>query len=294
MAAPREGGLAGAQSEIWCRTIFIWAQTALDDLQPSSTAQAFADARPPDDHPGAPAWAAGASKREAFVQGLAVAFQVPALILGATGAGFGALAHDAGMGFGHTSFMSIVLYATPAQVVLVDQFARGASLLGGAFAVTLTAIRLLPMMVTLMPYLRGPDVPRWQYVLAAHYIAITGWTEAFRRLPLLPPGLRMPHFLGLGTSLMVCLTAGTMAGFVLAGVVPPLLTSALLFMTPLYFTMSLILGVRQPADWAALVAGAIAGPICYLAAPGFDLLLTGLIGGTIAFWFSQRAGGRRA
>ncbi len=227
------------------------------------------------------------------MQGLTIAFQIPALILGATGAGFGALAHDAGMKFGPTAFLSVVLYATPAQVVLVDQFARGASLLGGAFAICLTAIRLLPMMVTLMPYLRGPDVPRWQYVFAAHYIAITGWTEAYRRLPLLPPRLRMPHFLGIGTALMCCLTLGTMAGYELAGVVPPLLTSALLFMTPLYFIMSLILGAKQAVDWVALLAGLVVGPICYLAAPGFDLLLTGLMGGTIAFWFGHGREGRR-
>jgi predicted branched-subunit amino acid permease len=219
----------------------------------------------------------------AFKRGLAIAGQVPALILAATGAGFGALAHDAGLGFGPTTFVSIVLYATPAQVVLIDQLARGASLLGGAFAVSLTAIRLLPMMVSLMPYLRAPGVPRWQYVLAAHYIAITGWTEAFRRLPKLPAHLRMPHFLGLGTALMAVLTLGTMIGFGLAGAVPPLLTSALLFMTPLYFFMSLTLNAKQTIDWAAMAAGCILGPIFVIAAPGFDLLLSGLVGGTIAY-----------
>lgn len=243
-----------------------------------------------------PPWALDdlAGPRTAFTNGLMVAFEIPALILMATGAGFGALAHDGGVQFGHTAFMSLVLYATPAQVVLVDQLARGSSLLGGAFAITLTAIRLLPMMVTLMPYLRAPGVPRWQYVLAAHFIAITGWTEAFRRLPQLPERLRLPHFLGLGSALMAWLTLGTMTGYVLAGVVPPLLTSALLFMTPLYFTMSLVLGAKHAIDWAALMAGLVIEPICYLAAPGFDLLLTGLIGGTIAFWIGRRADGARS
>lgn len=222
------------------------------------------------------------------MRGWVIFTEVPALILGATGAGFGALAHDAGMSFGHASFLSLALYATPAQVVLVDQFARGASLLGGAFAVALTAIRLLPMMVSLMPLLRAPNAKRWHYVAAAHFMAITSWTEAFRRLPKLPPHLRMPHFLGLGSALMTALMIGTMIGYELAGVVPPLLTSALLFMTPLYFVMSLLLNANQLIDRAALGAGFILGPVMFIAAPGFDLLLTGLIGGTIAFLIGHR------
>lgn len=236
-----------------------------------------------------PAWTPGACPRTAFIEGLKIAREVPALILAATGAGFGALAHDAGLQFGHAAFMSLALYATPAQVVLVDQLARGASLMGGAFAIALTAIRLLPMTVTLMPLLRAPGAPRWHYVLAAHFVAITGWAEASRRLPLVPERLRLPHFLGLGCALMGSLLVGTMVGFGLANVVPPLLTSALLFMTPLYFTMSLILNARQGIDWAALAAGVVLGPVLFIAAPGFDLLLTGVIGGTIAFMVSGRS-----
>ena len=250
--------------------------------------------------PGAPAEPAssaawdGVSPATAYRRGLTVAFEIPAMILAATGAGFGALAHDAGISAGHSAFMSVVLYATPAQVVLVDQIARGASLLAGAFAVLLTGIRLLPMMVSLMPYLRSPGAPRWHYMLAAHFIAITCWTEAFRRLPHIPVPLRLPHFLGLGSGLVCALTVGTIAGYWLASIVPPLLTSALLFMTPLYFTMSLILNARQAVDWAALACGMIVGPIAFLVAPGFDLLLTGLIGGTIAFLIGQRIDGRHA
>jgi predicted branched-subunit amino acid permease len=236
-----------------------------------------------------PTWALTAQPREAFLRGLQIIYEVPSLILAATGAGFGALAHDAGLQFGHTAFMSLVLYATPAQVVLIDQLARGASLWGGAFAISLTAIRLLPMMVSLMPYLRSPGAPRWQYVAAAHFIAITCWTEAFRRLPLLPERLRLSHFLGLGSALMTSLLIGTVIGFAVAGIVPPLLTSALLFMTPLYFTMSLFLNAKHMLDWAALAAGFVLGPIFFLAAPGFDLLLTGLIGGTVAFLVSERS-----
>jgi predicted branched-subunit amino acid permease len=235
-----------------------------------------------------PDWVHNAGEWTAFIRGLRLFFEIPALILGATGAGFGALAHDAGIEFGVTALMSVVLYATPAQVVLVDNFARGASLLGGAIAISLTAIRLLPMTVSLMPYLRGPKARRWQYVLAAHYIAITGWNEANRRLPDLPEALRLAHFLGLGTALMAALLVGTVVGFLLAGLVPPLVGAALLFMTPLYFIMSLILGARLSLDWWAIGAGVVLGPVFFIAVPGLDLLITGLVGGTVAFMIGAR------
>lgn len=236
-----------------------------------------------------PEWVHGAGEWTAFVRGLRLFFEVPALILGATGAGFGALAHDAGLEFTATALMSIVLYATPAQVVLVDNFARGASLLGGAIAISLTAIRLLPMTVSLMPYLRGPNARPWQYVLAAHFIAVTGWNEANRRLPPLPEALRLAHFLGLGTALMAALLLGTIIGYEFAGRVPPMVSAALLFMTPLYFIMSLILGARLSVDWWAIGAGIVLGPVFFIALPGFDLLITGLVGGTLAFVIGARA-----
>ncbi len=249
----------------------------MDDLTPATPGPDAAA------QPNAPAWTSGAEERVAYVHGFKISGEIPALILAATGAGFGALAHDAGIQFGHTAFMSVILFATPAQVVLVDQLARGSSVWGGTFAVMLTAIRLLPMTVTVMPLLAGPATRRWQYVLASHFVAITGWAEAYRRLPQLPERLRMPYFLGMGSALLVCLLIGTILGFLAATLVPPLLTSALLFMTPMYFAMSLILNARQSMDWWALGAGVVLGPIMFIAAPGFDLLLTGLIGGTIAF-----------
>ena len=221
--------------------------------------------------------------------GTAIAIQVPALILASTGAGFGALAKDAGIGLGPSAFMSVVIYATPAQVVLVDQMARGASLLAVAFAVMLTGIRFLPMSATLMPYLRGPGTTRWQFYLASHFVAVTGWSEAVRRLPEQPPALRMPYFLGLGGALMTALLIGTFVGYELAGRVPAIVTSALLFMTPIYFTLSQILNMRGPTDGAALMLGIILGPVFLLLAPGFDLLLSGLIGGTLAFLIGRRS-----
>ena len=75
---------------------------------------------------------------------------LPAIILFGTFVGFGALTSETGLTWLDTIFMSIFIFALPAQVALVDQMARGASIFTAALAVTATAMRLLPMTVALM------------------------------------------------------------------------------------------------------------------------------------------------
>jgi predicted branched-subunit amino acid permease len=221
-------------------------------------------------------------------RGLLVAFSIPGLILFSTSIGFGALARDLGITVSQAAYMAAILYALPAQVVLVDQMARGAALLGAAFAVALTAVRLLPMAVTLMPLLRAEGYPRWMVVLAAHFVAITTWLEGGQRLPRFADHLRLPHFIGIGIAMGSMTMLGTVAGYVVAGAVPPLIAAALLFMTPMYFFTSLLVTSRTRMDWAAILAGALLGPPFYLLVPGFDLLTTGLLGGTLAYLAGRR------
>lgn len=240
-----------------------------DDYQPPKPA--------PDDD-----WWRGLSRAAMFRRGLAVALTVPGLILTASSAGFGALARDAGFTLFDSVFMMGVFFALPAQVVMVDQIARGGSLSAAALVVALTGIRLLPMSVLLMPYLKGPHGSRLRYLLAGHFIAITAWMEGWRRLPLIPAEHRLDHFLGIGTGLVLVTLVGTAFGYVLAGTVPALVAAVLLFLTPVYFMLSLLAAASDVSDRMAIALGVLIGPPLYLLAPGFDLLLTGLVGGTIA------------
>lgn len=217
-----------------------------------------------------------------------MALTIPGLVLCATALGFGALARDLGFSAGQAVFISAVVYATPAQVVLIDLLSRGAALSAVALAVTLTAVRLLPMTVTLMPYLRDHKGRRWREVLAAHFIAITAWVEGSRRLPPLPDHLRLSHFLGIGTGMVAATGIGTLAGYVLAATLPSVLSAALLFLTPIYFLSSLMVTARNVADWFAIGLGLVMGPVFFVSVPGFDLLATGLIGGTLAYAIGRR------
>lgn len=241
-----------------------------------------------------PAWTSQATAFAAFARGLlAASVSAAGWILAATGIGFGALAHDLGFTLGHMLFISATIFALPAQVLVIDELARGAGVAGAALAVGLTAVRLLPMTVSIMPLIRDASRPRWLHIYAVHFLAITAWLEGYRLLPGLPARVRLPFFAGQGTGFMLLMSLGGTAGYVLSAGLPPVLTAALLLMTPIYFTCSLLVAARARTDYAAILAGGILGPIAYAAVPGFDLMIAGFGGGTIA-WLIGRAGGRRA
>jgi len=197
--------------------------------------------------------------------------------------GFGALARDAGLSAGQAVFMTVGIFQLPGQVALVDQIARDATLAAAAFAVLLTAIRLLPMTVVLIPWLSGSGLPRWMEYAGSHFVAVTAWVESLNRLPPLPQAVRLPYYLGFASVLCSSTVLATLAGYHLAGQVPSNLGAALLFLTPIYFVLSLIATAASLADRLAIALGVVLGPMFFIFMPGLDLLATGLAGGTLAY-----------
>ena len=233
--------------------------------------------------------AQGDTHVRAFALGLRAGYSVAAFVLFATALGFGALARDAGFTLGHAAFLSLTMFALPNQVVLIDQLARGATIAGAALAVTLAAVRLFPMVAATMPTLRGSKRRPLLEVLAAHFVAVTTWIEGTRRLPAVAPNLRLAHHLGIGAAVCVMMVLGSVSGFLLTGSVPAPVSAALVFTTPLYFIMSLVISSQSRMDMAAIVLGCGLAPLLYLIAPGFDLLGAGLIGGTLAYLWGASA-----
>ena len=224
----------------------------------------------------------------AFGSGLSLILSVPAALLFAAGLGFGALARDGGFSIAHTAFITASMFALPNQVVLVDQLARNETLLAVAFAVGLAALRLLPMTVTIVPLLKGGRPRPALEALAGHFVAVTPWIESQRRLPTVLAGLRLATYLGLGLAFWATMMAGTMAGYTLAASVPAPVSATLLFLTPIYFLLSLLATARVRMDLLAVGLGCALAPVLYVLTPGFDLLATGLIGGTLAFLLRGR------
>lgn len=231
----------------------------------------------------------GGSPRAAFLRGLREFPVVPGVILLSAVMGFGALARDMGLDLGVAVFSTAAIFALPGQVALITEQAHGATLLACALAVLLTATRLLPMSVVLAPYLRGSSLPRPFLVIAIHFCAVTLWVTGMRRLPEIPPRDRLPYFLGSAVPLYVMAIGTTALGYLIAGQVPALIAAALFFLTPIYFVLSMIQSAqRSLTDKLAIVLGVLLGPVSAVAAPGFDLLLAGAIGGIGAYLVARR------
>ena len=79
------------------------------------------------------------NRREAFWRGIRDALGAPVLVLFAGMVGFGAMGHSHGFNAWMTGLTSLLMFALPGQVVMLEMFISGASLLAIGFAVTLTS-----------------------------------------------------------------------------------------------------------------------------------------------------------
>jgi Predicted branched-chain amino acid permease (azaleucine resistance) len=95
------------------------------------------------------------------------------LVLAGTYIGIGALTHDFGLSSWWLATSTVLVWAAPAQVILITTVTTGAALFEIALAVTLSAVRLFPMVVALMPVLRGPTTRLRDLLLPTHFTAVS-------------------------------------------------------------------------------------------------------------------------
>ncbi|MEP9348003.1 AzlC family ABC transporter permease [Xanthobacter sp. KR7-225] len=207
--------------------------------------------------------------------------------------GFGALLEGVGFPLVAGLVSTLLIWALPAQVILVGGIVSGTALPAVALAVTLSSIRLLPMVVSLAPYMRGPRRSLVSEAACAHFVAMTLWVEGLRLLPKVPGEGRVPYTLGLGHAYVVISGAGTIAGYMLAGSVPGPLAAGLLLLTPLSFTVLMVRNARAATDWLALGAGLVLMPLTMGLDGGLDLMIAGVGGGTLAYLVGRRLEKRR-
>jgi predicted branched-subunit amino acid permease len=204
-----------------------------------------------------------------------VASTVLTLVLFATYLGIGALAHDSQFSLGWVLGSTLLVWAGPAQIILISTLGSGATAVQAAIAVTLSAIRLFPMVVSVLPLLRTPQTKRRHLVLVAQ----------------VPRARRIAFTHGLGCGLLVVCLAATALGYGLAANLPPLFAAAILLLTPLAFLLSTARNCRQLSDVLALALGLALFPLVSMLQTGVDVLLSGIAAGTIAYgahWWRGR------
>jgi AzlC protein len=177
----------------------------------------------------------------------------------------------------------MLVWAAPAQVILISALGTGASLFETGLAVSLSAIRLFPMVVALLPLLRGPSTRLRDLLLPAHFTSVSMWVESMRLLPGMPHNRRIAFCNGLSVGYMGTAVAFGFVGYYLAAGLPVLLAATLLFLTPMSFLISTANNARMMVDKLALGLGLVLGPLLTYLSVGLDLMWTGLIGGTLAY-----------
>lgn len=221
--------------------------------------------------------------RSAFKEGSLNAAGIPGLVLAAGYLGFGALAAGNGLSFTGTLLSTLFIWALPGQLILVEMHSLGAPFFAVLLSVVLSAARFLPMTVVLMPLLREARGRAGPYYLAAQLISMTGWAWTMARFPSIPPERRLGYFFGFALTLMASASAATAIGFFAGDQLPPLARLALIFMGPMYFLLLLSGSTSDTLGRAAIVCGAVTGPLAHFVTPQWSVLVAGLLGGTLGY-----------
>lgn len=218
-----------------------------------------------------------------FLKGARGIFSLPAFILMTSFVGFSAFALESGVSRGEAMFMTVTIWALPAKMILIGMMASGANVFAIFLAVTLSSIRMMPMVASLVPELRGERTPTWLLLVLSHFVAITAWVFAMGSLKDVPRERRVAYFAGFGLTLVAVNTLLVGLSYGLVSTFPPAVAGILFFLTPVYFVGSIWASARHSVVKIAFVIGVIAGPLLAVVTPGFDILIAGIGGGTLAY-----------
>ncbi len=218
-----------------------------------------------------------------FLAGMRGLFSLPAIILMVSFVGFSAFALESGVSRSEAMFMTAMVWALPAKMILIGTVTSGANLLAVFLAVSLSSIRLMPMVASLVPEMRTSRTPTWLLLVLAHFVAITAWVFAMGNFKSVPREGRVAFFAGFGITLVTVNTVLVGVCYGLVAAFPPVVAAVLFFLTPVYFIASIWATGHQSVVKIAFVIGLVSGPLLALAVPGFDIVIAGLGGGTVAY-----------
>ena len=215
-----------------------------------------------------------------------MALGAPVLVLFAGMVGFGAMGRTHQFDVWLVGLTSLLMFALPGQVVMLEMIISGSSWLAIGSAVTLTSTRFVTMVVTLFPQLHRRDRNPLLYVWV-HMLAMTAWAVSMRDFPRMAPKHRLSYFIGLALPCWLISPLGTVLGYYVAGWVPVAVTLGLVFINPLFFLLTFT-DVKPWGNRIAIGLGCLIGPVFYAFDRDSSLLLTGLVAGTLAYVVERR------
>jgi predicted branched-subunit amino acid permease len=201
--------------------------------------------------------------------------------------GFGGFAHGAGWTLTETLLVSVVVWALPAQIILVGSLASGAGIAATLAAVSNSSIRLLPMVCSILPVIRGPRTRLLPQILASHFLAQTIWILTLLNAEKIERERRMAFYFWLSGFTVSFSTLAAALGWQVAGHLPRPLDIALLMLTPISFLLSTEKAATTFDLKLAFAFGLLLLPPIHAVLPlvgleSWDLLVTGALAGGAA------------
>ncbi len=216
-------------------------------------------------------------------RGIAHLASVHSLVLMGAQVGFAALCRDFGVTLGEAVVLTLFVWALPSQVTYIGLAAAGVSFIPIALAVSLSALRFLPMAMTLTPMVRAPGTSKLALYGVVSFVTITSWVFAVAHVPSVPRERRVAFFGAFSLGLAVVNAVIVVIAYVAVATVPPVISMLLTFLIPVYFLLALTAAVKEVTDGLALMAGMLGLPLAAMFAGELDVLVAGVLGGTLAY-----------
>ena len=228
------------------------------------------------------------SDRQIALRGALDALALPALALGSTMMGFGAIAREAGFDFWMTTLTTLSVWGMPGQVAFVSLYATGSSMFLMVVAVALANMRMMLMVISGadMLHLKQHNLPFYKRVIIMHFMAITNWAQLTYKQSTYEPDQLLVYYKGFTSVVFVCGLTGTMTGFFLDDLLPPHILRLVIYITPLYILL-LLVNARQTINRLAGFFGAALSPFIYMIVGDWAILIAGCVGGTAALLVQQ-------
>jgi len=222
------------------------------------------------------------------------ALSLPAFILFFTMMGFGSLARGAGFGADMAVVASLLIWGLPGQLAMVELTSTGQGIAAVMFACSLANARFLPMVVSFVPALARGQASLPRRLLDAQLLSINSWAVCMREFPHIEPEFRHRYYVTFASSILFAAAMGTLIGYYGAILLPAVMVLGLIFVSPLFFALVLS-AVNGHAERFSMIFGCATVVLANYLFPSFDLLITGVVGGSLGFvagkfWKPRNAG----
>ena len=219
---------------------------------------------------------------EVMRKALLDALSLPAFILLFTMMGFGSLARGAGFGAEMAAVASLLIWGLPGQLAMVELTATGQGFIAIVFACSLANARFLPMVVSFVPAMSRGRSSIAGMLLDAQLLSINSWAVCLREFPHIEPEFRHRYYVTFASSILAAAVMGTLLGYHGAVLLPAALVLGLIFVSPLFFALVLA-AVPGRAERISMILGCVTIPIAHTVFPSVDLLIAGIVGGSLGF-----------